>query len=227
MMKTAKLIWPIIATVAITGCRSARERGFGFDEMLPDYPGPSLFTRTYFLRDDEKKPVPAELRGIESMGVPPQLPIRLPQDAIDSAIVFCVSYHFDKKREYGLPPGNVDYFVAVRDGQAPSGFSPPSPTALNALTASGFDVRSCVAARFPQDGERVPGNPSRYRGVEDMKTSRAAKVVYFQLVAAHGDMAIIRVGFYGGPLFGGGDELLIQRVGRSWKIHSKLCGWIS
>jgi hypothetical protein len=227
MTKADTIGWLILVTAVLAGCRSADDWGFGDDTPFLAHPGRSLFERTYFIRDEEKSPVPDELQDLDPFNPPPRTGSRLSQQEMDAIVVFSVSYFFDSKREHGLPPDDYDYFVGVRDGGGPWGFSPPSPSVLHKLIADGFEVASCSQARFPLDDERDPNNPKRFRGIENATTGRPAKIVYVQFVAHCGDMVVLSVGFTGGALFGGGDTLLLQRVGQSWKIHSDLGGWVS
>ncbi|WP_144056756.1 hypothetical protein [Rhodopirellula europaea] len=115
-------------------------------------------------------------------------------------------------------------FVAIGHGE--DGWIDPSATAMERLSGNGLNLLPASKARLPKPGEMESDN--RYRGVEDPETGKRSYIYYASVTKwVDENTAEVSYGTYGGPLAGGGGEVVVEKKDGKWSIKERKGMWVS
>lgn len=162
------------------------------------------FERKFMVPDKaaKTKPPPASLPKDQSLWDLYEMAFRkvLPQKPDKEAVFLSFGWDGDRKVYRDPPEGFLQRFADLP-----------------------YRVQPVSAARMPRFMEKT--SKDTYRGVED-RSGRKARVYYVEIMSAAGRVTLLKAGFTGGPLYGGGQEYEATLEKRKWKLTGTGNSWV-
>jgi len=131
--------------------------------------------------------------------------MRLPREATDKVIFISLGYDSKSETYRDVPIGFIQRFRDLP-----------------------YKVHPASAARLPYDDEEVTvEGKRRYRGVEEKTTRKPGQIYFVTIKEKTRDGILLEVGFFGGPLYGGGTEFRATKENGKWQLEFTGSGWVS
>lgn len=116
-------------------------------------------------------------------------------------------------------------FIAFQEASI-DGWIYPSNDFLAKLQFPQLKLRTVREAQFPAKDERDPQDPDRYQGIRDPQTGKRSYVYWVRVEWLTADRVKAYAGMTGGPLSGGGSELIIAREAGVWVLKETGARWV-